>query len=138
MPNGSEQTCEHPVPGRHSAVMKRAFATIGVTVLLSAATAGTASASLTDFQGMRKAQKVAVSLGTYLTETVAGESKWGWLDGVPTTSFTPNYTPNFYGYSVDLMSKVTDPETVTRRSTDLLLYSGVSDGGKKAAWLLNT
>jgi hypothetical protein len=94
---------------------------------------GTAQAAVIDFQGVGKATAVQVRLDSATLNVYAGELNWGWIGATPS-----GYTPNFYSYCVDLLNYVTDPQTVTMRSTDLLTITGVPDAGRKAAWLFNT
>jgi hypothetical protein len=106
---------------------------IGLGVLMLSLTARDASALAIDFQGLGKASAVQVGIGSSTLNVYAGELNWGWIGETPT-----GYTPSFYAYCVDLLNYVTDPQTVTIKSTSLLTVPGVPDAGAKAAWLFNT
>lgn len=111
------------------------------TLALCSLMARDASATQIDWTGLGKYAAVKVNLNGYIYTGVGGEWNWQFLGGTPT-----GYSPMFYGYCVDLLHFITDPQTVAIKSTDVLtppdpgvLAAGpfVQDAGKKAAWLFN-
>ena len=128
----------------------RATPVIFVTALVFCVAARSASASQIDFTGVGKNAAIQVSLKTSSTTTYTyngegAEIDWAWIGGTPT-----GYSSSFYAYCVDLLHYLSDPQTVTIRSTDLLTSTDpggvgveaagpyVADAGAKAAWLFNT
>jgi len=64
----------------------------------------------------------------------AGEITWDWLAPVP-SGFAPSITT----YCVDILHELTDPQTVNVSTTnDPAMTTPATDGGGKAAWLLNS
>lgn len=64
----------------------------------------------------------------------AGELDWHWLAPTPA-----GFDAAIYTYCVDILNEVTNPQTVQVSTTsDSLMTTQATDGGGKAAWLLNT
>lgn len=112
--------------------MKKILAVVAVLTCLGVSNA---SASSIDFLGEGKKTIVSIHSPVLGDLTVyAGELDWQWIGAPP-----PGYAAgSFYTYCIDANNWVTDPETVTALSTDGLNNPGVTDAGKKAAWLFNT
>lgn len=112
--------------------MKKALALVACLVCLGASNA---SASTINFTGEGKVGIVSIQSPALGNLTVyAGELDWQWVGAPP-----PGYAPGaFYTYCIDANNYVTTNQTVTPTSIDLLSNPGVTDAGKKAAWLFNT
>lgn len=90
-----------------------------------------AHADQIDFRGVGRAS--TVSIGGIRTGTFsAGELNWQWIGTAP-----EGFAQSFYAYCVDVTQNLRDPQTVTRTTT-AGFTNGVTDGGAKAAWLVNT
>jgi len=64
----------------------------------------------------------------------AGEFKWDWVAPIPN-----GFPESIVTYCVDILHEVTDPQQVALSTTDDPLFGATStDGGGKAAWLLNS
>ena len=64
----------------------------------------------------------------------AGELNWEWQAPTP-----DGFDKYLYTYCVDILHDVVDPQTVAISNTaDPLMVTQATDGGAKAAWLLNT
>lgn len=64
----------------------------------------------------------------------AGEIDWNWSAPIP-----GGFEANLYTYCVDILNEVADPQAVRISDTsDPLMVTHATDGGEKAAWLLNT
>ncbi len=97
----------------------------GVTMVPS-----NAAAERIDFLGV--AHAATVSIGGIRSGTFwAGEMNWQWIGTAPA-----GFAQSFYSYCVDVGHNLSDPETVTVRSSTGFT-NGVVDGGAKAAWLVN-
>lgn len=90
-----------------------------------------AHAGSIDFLGVGKAAAVSIS-GVRTGSFMAGELNWAWIGTAP-----DQFAQNFYSYCVDVQQNLTDPQTVTARSSNGFT-NGVEFGGTKAAWLFNT
>jgi hypothetical protein len=63
----------------------------------------------------------------------AGEILWDWVAPVPS-----GFEESIVSYCVDIFKDITDPQTVAISTTaDPLMVTPATDGGGKAAWLLN-
>jgi hypothetical protein len=63
----------------------------------------------------------------------AGEILWDWVAPVPS-----GFEESIVSYCVDIFKDVTDPQTVAISTTDdPLMVTAATEGGGKAAWLLN-
>jgi hypothetical protein len=89
-----------------------------------------AHAETIDFTGLGHAAVVNVR-GLLNARVWAGELNWAWVGSVP-----EGFDPVFYTYCVDITNVLTDPQSVTIRSSAELRPA--THGGGKAAWLLNT
>jgi hypothetical protein len=90
-----------------------------------------ADASQIDFRGVGHAAAVSIS-GVRTGSFLAGELDWQWIGTTP-----DGFPQSFYSYCVDVSQNLTDPQTVTVRSSEGFT-NGVTFGGSKAAWLFNT
>jgi hypothetical protein len=64
----------------------------------------------------------------------AGEINWDWVAPIPA-----GFPASIVTYCVDIVHEVTDPQKVTVSTTDNPSFGATStDGGGKAAWLLNS
>ena len=84
-----------------------------------------------DFRSIGHGAAVSIS-GVRTGSFMAGELEWQWVGTAPS-----GFAQQFYSYCIDVSQNLTDPQTVTARSTDDFT-NGVTDGGSKAAWLFNT
>jgi hypothetical protein len=94
-----------------------------------------ADASALQFDGMGAHDIVTIGgtsgvSGSYY----AGELNWEWQAPTP-----DGFDTYLYTYCVDILHEVVDPQTVAiSDTTDPLMVTQATDGGAKAAWLLNT
>jgi len=94
-----------------------------------------AEASALQFEGMGAHDIVTIGgtsgvSGSYY----AGELNWAWQAPTP-----DGFDTYLYTYCVDIVHEVVDPQTVAISDTaDPLMMTRATDGGAKAAWLLNT
>ena len=96
---------------------------------------GRAYASELQFNGMGLHDIVTIGGTSGVTGSYyAGELNWQWLAPVPA-----GFDEYLYTYCVDILHEVTDPQTVQISDTsNPLMVTNATDGGAKAAWLLNT
>src|SRR5262249_2479031 len=108
-----------------------------VALALTVFPASHADAAQMDFTGTGKGAWVTFSLandplGNPFSDFV-GELNWNWLGTAP-----PGYGPSIFTYCVDATQYLSDPQTVTVKSTnDLTTPTGGADAGKRVAWLVN-
>jgi hypothetical protein len=108
------------------------FVCLGVAAALVPARA---NASELQLQGMGLRDVVTIGgtsgvSGSYY----AGEILWTWSAPIP-----GGFEENLYTYCVDILHEVENPQTVqTSNTSDPLMVTHATDGGAKAAWLLNT
>jgi hypothetical protein len=114
--------------------MRRLVFVVGV-VALALLRPAAASAGNLDFAGLgRGVSGISVNGVATYGNVFAGELNWAWL-GAPPSGFESS----IYTYCVDLLHTVTDPQTVTVKSTDdLNSPNSTTSAGQKAAWLFNT
>jgi len=94
----------------------------------------TARAEIIDYTGLGRSAVVSVA-GVWSGSVYAGELNWAWVGSAPA-----GFAQTFYSYCVDLRNVLTDPQTVSVRSTSQMTTSlGIAtDGGAKAAWLFDS
>ena len=108
------------------------FVFLGVAAALVPARA---NASQLQLQGMGLRDVVTIGgtsgvSGSYY----AGEILWTWNAPIP-----GGFEENLYTYCVDILHEVANPQTVQISDTsDPLMVTHATNGGAKAAWLLNT
>jgi hypothetical protein len=107
-------------------VLSAAVLFAALALIPSAAYAGSI-----DFRGVGRGAAVSIS-GVRTGSFMAGELNWQWLDTTP-----EGFAQEFYSYCVDVSQNLTDPQTVTARSSNGFT-NGVTFGGTRAAWLFNT
>jgi hypothetical protein len=94
-----------------------------------------ANASDLQFDGMGLSSIITIGGTSGVSGSFyAGELNWEWLAPTP-----DGFDKYLYSYCVDVLKDVADPQTVEIRTTaDPLMVTQATDGGAKAAWLLNT
>ena len=108
--------------------------TLGALLITLLASSQAAAAQI-DFVGMGKGASATFvlagnPLGTPFTDFV-GELNWSWLGVAPA-----GYGDPFFTYCVDATQYLTDPQTVSLRSTSALTTaSGGVDAGSRVGWL---
>lgn len=111
---------------------KLCFLALGIAAALVPARA---DASTLQFNGMGLHDIVTIGGSSGISGSFyAGELNWEWLAPVP-----DGFESSLYTYCVDILHEVVDPQTVrVSETTDPLMTTHATDGGAKAAWLLNT
>jgi hypothetical protein len=106
-----------------------------VAPLLVPSRAGAAELTLTGM-GLRDIVTIDANVGgTAVSGSYyAGEINWDWVAPIP-----DGFPASIVTYCVDIVHDVTDPQQVTVSTTDDPSFGATStDGGGKAAWLLNS
>jgi hypothetical protein len=97
-----------------------------------------ASAAELNYTGMgyRDIVTIDANIGGQVVEGsyYAGQIKWDWTAPIP-----DGFQGSIVTYCVDIVNELTSPQQVTVGTTnDPLLVTPATDGGAKAAWLLNS
>lgn len=108
------------------------FIFLGVAAALMPARA---SASELQFDGMGLRDIVTIGGSSGVSGSFyAGEINWTWSAPIP-----GGFEENLYTYCVDILNELANPQTVRISDTDdPAMVTNATDGGAKAAWLLNT
>jgi len=111
---------------------KLSFMFLGVAAMLIPART---NASELQLQGMGAHDIVTIGGTSGVSGSFyAGEIDWKWSAPIP-----GGFEENLYTYCVDILNEVVDPQAVRISDTsDPLMVTHATDGGEKAAWLLNT
>ena len=111
---------------------KLCFFVLGIAAALVPARA---EASTLQFNGMGLHDIVTIGGSSGVSGSFyAGELNWEWLAPVPS-----GFEASLYTYCVDILHEVVSPQTVQiSDTTNPLMTTHATDGGAKAAWLLNT